>query len=391
MITVADLLVPYTADAVRATLVSNLVAAKIPADKWKPGGVFSTILTYVAAFIAGASTLWSQAFGAGWVETASGGWLRVVAYYVYGVTPQDATFATGQLTLTNSSGNIYNYSAGQAIFQDSTTKQTYVNAASFTLGANGTVTIDIEAQVAGTASNAAPGEIDTLVTSMLGVTCSNAAAVVGLDAQSDDSIKTDCMNRRAASSVRGPRTAYAYYATRTPGLNGQPDTTLLNSLGLPVNINRILVSTASHTGDVTVYLASPAGAAIAVDVTAAAGSFEANVRPDGVTVTTLSANEVVYAPTLTIWAQALPGLAATDVANAASAALAAFLSTYPISGLSAANNDKGLFASGIDGVVKSAHPAIFAIDGATDLLMNAGDVAANGITLTGANVRLVTS
>ncbi|MDP9033221.1 MAG: baseplate J/gp47 family protein [Myxococcota bacterium] len=379
MITIEDLLTAPTSDEVLNRFVTNLVAMKIPADKWRPAGVGRTILRVVASTYAGGWQIVAAAIAGGFLTEATGPWLVLLARYVYGVEARPATFATGSVTLTNTAGGIYTYGAGEVTVLDSSSKKSFTNTAPFTLGAGSvgaptTLSIPIQAVEVGATSSAAPGEIDTLVTAMLGVTVSNPVSVAGLDAQSDDDLRALCLSKLGSLSVRGPRTAYDY-AIKTAT---RPD-------GSPVGINRSSISTGSHTGRVSIYVAMPSGAPSLDDLTAVGVSIDAKARPDVVTVNLYGAIPVNYSPALTVWALAIPGLVESDVKAKAKALLRSFIESYPIGGLSTIRG-RGLFASGVDGVVKSAHEAIFAVDGATDLPLLPGQVAVDSTSIT---VRMV--
>jgi phage-related baseplate assembly protein len=381
MLSISDLLSPVTTDQVRAKFVSMLIAVGIPADKWRKGGVASSILTVVAATYASFSVVLVQALSGQFLSQASGGWLTLLAIFVYGVTRRSAVAASGPVTLSNTGGGIYIFGPGQVTVQNSSTKETYTNVDPINLGPGTpslptTQTANFVAQDLGALGSAVPGAIDTLVTAMVGVTVTNPIALIGIDEQQDDDLRAQCLNKLAALSVRGPRGAYAY-AVRQLGVN--PTT------GQPLNINRVSVSPSSHTGIVTVTVASPTGPVTADDMAGAATSIEANARPDAVTVVLNQATPVLYNPALTIWAQALPGVAAPDIKTAADAAIAAFISAYPINGI-VKGLSQGLFGTGIDAEVGATNPAIFAIDGATDLALTTGQVATNGVTTV---VRLV--
>lgn len=381
LVAFADLLQPMSGAQVRATMVSTLKTLGVPADQWRAGGTYSTILTIVAYAIATFLGLVAQGLGAGFLETASGGWLTLLAYYVYGVSRPAATLATGNLTLTNSGGGIYSYGTQQATFGNSTTGTQYVNSAPFTLGANSSITIPIQATVPGSASSATPGQIDTLVTAMLGVTCGNAAAVLGSDAMGDPQLRQLCIAALGAMSVRGPRSAYAYAIQVAKNA----------VTGTPVNINRWYISTASHTGDVNVWLASPSGAPDANDVTGVETSIEQNARPDGITVNVFSATPTPYTASVNVWCASRPGLRKQVVEAAVEEALANYFETYPIGGFAKEafyiwgdvllTESAGIFASGVDGAIRTADPGIFAVDGTFDMTLAAGQVATDNVTV----------
>lgn len=379
-----------TADKIRAVLVSTLVRMKVRADLWPVGGAASSVLTDVSEMAGGFAENVLAAIKAGWLPTATKGWLQWVAFYFYGQNKQTATFATGPLLLTNSGGGVYNFAPFTASFASSITKKQYTNVDAIALGVGPSQqTINLQAREVGAASNAAPGEVDTLVTSMLGVTCTNLQPILGLDDQSDDSLRDQCWNSLGARSVRGPRTAYAYAI--------QIATNPLT--GTPVNINRWTISVSSHTGQVQVWVAAPGGAPLSSDVTGVANSIEQVARPECVQVTTTGATNVNYAGPVTVWCRPQAGLTAATVAQAIAAALDSFFENYPISGLTA-DGFTGVHGSGVEGVVTGAFPGIFAVDlpqilpspfAPGDLTLAPGQVAVNAIQITDINVRFASS
>lgn len=376
-----------TAAQIRTTLVNALVVLGIPADQWRPGGALSVTLTVVANLLNMFSVLLTQVVSSGFLETSSGGWLQLLAQYVYGVMPTGSTFATGSLTFTNTGGGTYTYASGALTAKDSTTGKTYVTTQALNLGPNSTATVTIAATESGSASSAPPGEIDALVTPLLNVTVSNAASVVGLDAPNDPTLRSLCLDKLGAMSVRGPRNAYAYAIQ-----------VAVNAVsGNPVNINRWSITPSSHTGTVAIVVASPSGVPDPEDVAGVVTSIEtgvpglsppfSGVRPDAVTVTVTGATPVNYTPAIVVWAKALPGLTATDLQTACADALSTYIEGYDVGGLST-NTFTGLFAAGVDGALKSANAdAIFDVTGSIDLALMAGQVA---VDQTSISVRLVT-
>ena len=370
MIAVTDLLTPVTAAQMRTTLVSLMVTLGVRADLWRAGGVASTILTVCANTAATFSSLMVAALSGNYLDYASGSWLVLLAYYVYGVTALPATFASGEYTLTNTGGGVYTYGVGEATFLNSTTKATYTNAEPISLGATTSQTFAITCTVAGSAGSASPGQIDTLVTTMLGVVGTNGLSVVGQDAESDPALRLRCQASLAAQSVRGPRGAYQWAVS----------TAINATTGARVNINRISVVTATSTGIINIYCASPSGTPTAGDLTAAATACEALARPNGGTVNVFGVSTVADTDTITVWAQALPGVSATSVKAAADAAVAAYIALYPIGGL-ATTGSGYLFASGINGVIKATNGAIYAVTGTTDRGISAGQVVTDATNI----------
>jgi Baseplate J-like protein len=392
----SDLLTTQTSAQVRTTLVGALKTLGIPADQWNAGGALSVMLTVIATTYAMLTVLMAQAIGSGFLPTASGQWLTLLAYYVYGVTRPGGTFANGQVTLTNTAGGSFVYGAQQVVFLDTVNGQTYLNIDPLSLvGVGATATIAIQCQASGTIGSAAPGEINALVTQMPGVTVANASAVVGLDPMTDANLRTLCLNRLAASSVRGPRNAYAYAIQ-----------VAVNSLtGAPVNVNRFSISRSSHTGIVSIVVASPSGVPLSTDVAGVVTSIESGVpglvppfsgaRPDCVTVNTTAAIGVPYSKVLTLWTIATAGVSAAQSAAAAAAALTTYLESYPVGGVTT-DEGSGLFASGIAAAISAGAPApLITVEGASAslgsdvaLALVAGQVATNSVSTI--NVRQVT-
>lgn len=366
-----DLIKPITEEQTLETFLSILETLSVPARSWRKGGVARTILRVVAATYAGYTQLMSAAIKAGFLETATGDWLTLLARYVFNVERRVATFATGELTLTNIGGGVYIVAAEARRFLWSAEGKAYVNVAGFTLnagspGAPTSITIDVRAVEVGSDSSAPPGAIDALETTMAGVSVTNVASVVGSNAESDAELREACKNKLAAISVRGPRGAYAF-AVRAAL---RPD-------GTPVDINRLSISPSSSTGTVTVYVASPSGAPSAADIGYVRDSVEEIARPDSVTAYVLPATTVPFSRTLTVWAKRTDGVSSEDVKKLVEDALVVEIAEYEIGGIPKPPSTQGyLYADFIAGVAKGAHASIFDIDGSgSDLALNPGEVA----------------
>lgn len=398
-LTVQQLLAPMTATQIRASIVLVLQSLGMQPQNWAQGGIASTALTGTANILATLSSQLSSAIAQQWNPTASGGGLQLLSQYFYGLTPPQATFASGSVVLTNTGGGVYSYGIGQAAFQ-STVKNAggqypqYTNTAAFTLGAGSpssptTVTVPVQCTVIGSQGNSSPGFVTLLVTQMLGVTCTNPNAILGLDALSDPALRTLNANSLGVrGSAYGPRSAYGYAIQAA-----------VNSVsGLPVNVNRWSISVSSHTGEVTIYVASPSGTVLTTDLEGISNSIEALARPEGVTVlpglpgypsAPASATVVNYTPAITCNVLAPQGTTAASLQTTIANALSAWFSgaSNPIGGLTASDdanaNFTGIFESGVSGVVAVAVAGVTGctllstqFSGMTDLALAAGEVAA---------------
>ena len=112
MISVSDLITPVTTDQAMESLLSTLESFQIPARSWRTGGAYRNILRATAGLYSGLSKVVAGFAASGFLDTATGGWLTLLAYFVYGVTRPTATFATGQVLFTNTGGGNYTNAAG---------------------------------------------------------------------------------------------------------------------------------------------------------------------------------------------------------------------------------------------------------------------------------------
>lgn len=370
---VNTLLQPTSGDVVTTTIVNALVTLGIRADLWPQEGALRSCMTVVGNVIASViNNTVIPATKAGWLPTSSGNWLAWLALYMYGVQKTRATFATGTERLTNNGGATFSLGAGAVTFQNTTTKKTYVNQTPISLapGPGTTQDVTIIATEIGTASNANPGDITTIVTTMVGVSCTNLAPVLGIDDQSDPSLQLECWNAIAANSAYGPAQSFGYAI--------QVAKNTLTSL--PVNINRWQVFPTTHTGGVQVWLAAPAGVPDPNDVTGVAASIEAIARPQCVQVTTTAVATVADTDTITVYVTATPGLEASAVQAAVQTALTNLFASYPIGGKSD-GLQQGLFPSAVTGACYGAWPGIFEVTGANFLALVNGQVAVNSTTV----------
>lgn len=373
------ILQPIDGDQTFDTWMQALADEGLPSDTWLTGGPMRVALKVIAYAFAASWAVVVAAISGGFLETATGRWLTLLAFYVYGVTRTPATFASGNVVFTNAGGGMYGpFDPGAFQVYNPDTKALYTNTASFTILPSATTApIPFQALVAGSVGTSPVGTITSLQTPQPSVTCSNPADVVGLDAQSDDDLKTLCSNKLGALSMLGPRDAYRY-AMRTALVSGQP-----------VNINRSSLSRSSSTGRVTMIIASPSGAPTAADLTAVGANIEAIARPDTATVSLAGATVATSAQALTVYAVLTAGLDVVSLTTLIEDALTALGSSYDIGGLTKPPSTQGwLYASDIVGAVKGAHASIYAVDGATDFPLSAFEVVSIVPTL---DVRLVQS
>lgn len=355
-ISLDDLTTPMTVDEITQSIYSVLAAVGVNTTTWKPGAVVRTIIAAVAVVMAAFTVLTSLIAKSGWLELAEGDWLTLVARHVFGVERQTATFATGEITLVNGGGGVFGpFAIGDAVFKNTTTGKTYRNAAGFSLGALGTVTVAIQAVEAGSASTSGPTAIDALVTTMLSVTVSNAASVVGLDDESDPSLRTRCLEKRSSLSPNGPRDAYAFFARAA----------VRTTDGSSVGVTRVRVTAVSSTGNVTVTVANATGAVSgtagnpATDLGAVDQTIKLNVVPDGITETTQSATPQTIGLGYDLWIYADANLSDAAIQALVATKWATFMTTQPIGGNVISPAPGKVFVDAIRAAIGSVRPEIF--------------------------------
>jgi hypothetical protein len=377
--TIEQLTATPTRDQIFDQMITWLVAQGIPADQWRRGGTARSILRVVASSYYALAVLISFIAGAGFLPTATGDFLTLLARYVYGVERVVSTFATGQILASNSSGGNYTYQPGELLVANTITKKGYRNTAAVTLNSGDVdVPVDIEAIDLGTASNATAGQITTVSISDAGVTCTNPFAVLAQNAWTDEVLRAACLAKLGALSLLGPRGAYVY-AIQTATFEGAP-----------VNVNRWSISPSSSKGLVTIRIASPSGPVTADDLQAVKDRIEEVARPDSVTTDTDTVGVSSASRALTVWAKAVPGVDAAAIEEAVTVAIDDMLAVYPIAGIPKPPSTTGyLYADEIRATANGSHASIYAVDMTPDTDITVPDDFVASLSFT-VDVRIVT-
>ncbi len=377
-LTVAELITPSTSEQVKTKLYEIAALIGLITTAWQKLSPLRAVFAVLSVLFSGYTEVQAEINRSAWVETATGNWLTIVARLMYGVTREPATFAVGVVTVDNTGGGSYPYLPGELIFLNSTTGKTYFNVSAVTIDPlEQDVLVDVQAHEAGEASTATPGQIDAFTSAGSGLVCSNALAIVGVDAETDEALRVRCLVSLGALSPNGAADAYRYVATSLE-LNGGVDVTRCEVLPPPGD------------GTVTVVIAGPSGAVSGGDVTSVDDAFHALIVREVDTVTTQSAVNSIVAYTLTVYYAVGSGLLTGDVETLAEDAITAYLPTVRIGGeILQAGPSRGVAWRAIEGVVRSASPFFREVKLAseTDHVMAATDVAVPGtITVTAVGV-----
>jgi hypothetical protein len=351
-VTLSELTTPLTRAEAEAAIYAACASRGLTTTTWKPGAVTRTIIYAFSVLVAAVSLLQALIAEGGFLALATGDWLTLLARYVYDVERSTGSQAAFTQRFDNAGAGVYTGVAGDLIIACSVNGKTYRNTAAYSIGAFAAdVLIPFAADEVGSASSAAPATITTLVTTLLGVTTTNPDAVVGDDADDDETVRLLCREKTGTLSPNGPRDAYAYMA-RTTTLNG-----------VNVGVTRVR-SIADGSGNVDVYLATPSGGVTGTsgDPTTALGAvhekIQRNVVPLAVRERTHTATALPIAVTYEYWLLATTGLADADIEAAIAARLGTFMAARPIGGDLLPGETVGrVYVSAIEGAIASTFPA----------------------------------
>jgi len=315
-------------------------------------------------------------------QTPRPGWLSALGLAWYGTERRGQTFASGSVSLTNSSGAAKTFFPGDFTFQNDTAASdggfaTYVNApdpsvyvnvdGSVTMADGATLTIPVTAEIIGSYSNASPGQISIVVTGTFGTfTVTNGAPVTGEEREAPEAYRERCRTAADSQSPGGPGAAYRRAANTA--IDGSP-LQLYTGAGA-VGITRTQVIAPDGLGTVNCYFADRDGPCTTDDLDSANANIigvakgvitdPIGVVPDGVSYTGLQAASLSVSVAGSVRIKAGPGVTSAGVKQAIVDALGANFETIPIGGLDQDSGGFGtIYTSDFVGVVRDAFPGIY--------------------------------
>ena len=393
LLDIKDLFTSLSVDSIKSTLLTTWATLDLKVTAWPKTGKARTILAIVSQVLSSFTQVQAEFIKAGFLETATGIWLKYLAKASFDVDYIPAQAGEELLTLTNSTASAYgDYAVGELRFANAVTGKTYHNRdviAVDAIAASGDTDITVVADETGTASNAAPGEITEIVApALLGVTCTNIGSLVGVDEENDSDLRQRCRDKKGTLSPNGPKQAYSF-VSKTPELNG----------GVTVTRTKIIRDNAA--GTVHVVIASADGGIGGNYTTPGTDVYKVHqglltwAVPQCVTLITESADEITQDITAHVWVYTDYSLEDATIELAISTALLAWFAQLPIGGDIKVEGGTGyIFQNAIEGVIKSAVPAhqVEVSLPATNMAMADIDVASAGtITITVTQVIRATS
>ena len=364
MTTYAALQTATTADAYLTQLLATLTANGFPATAWQSGNAGRTLARADAEALAELRAVIADVVKGGFLDTATGDWLTLLAAGLFDLDRIAATYAVGEVTLTcSASAGPYNITAAGLVVSDGTRRWRSTNTGLLTLASGGTLTVAVKAESPGIAYNVS-GSLVTVITSpaLAGVT---VAAVTdwlttsGAAEETDAALRARCRLRWSTLGRGATDAAYLYLARTGHGVEAQ--------------VTRAQVVWGPGDGTLAVYLAGPSGVVSAPNVAIVSSWIAAN-KPgtDNPTVQSAAAVAVALIAAVTVDA------ASDSTANRALATDA--LSAY-VNGLDI----------GEDADIGRLYEAIYAAAGvldadiaqpSVDVSVNDGEIATLSVAIT---------
>ena len=291
MFSLDEILTPADRDSVLTTLLAISASLGAATTSWGEGNPLLTMLTTDAQKSADLTLVAVEIAKGGFGELLpSDDWADLWAQSRFKATRVAATPATGLVNTTNSSASNYVLAIGDLIIAHTATGKTYRNQAAITILAGvGLNDILVAADEPGIASNAAPGTITTVVSSLVGVGVTNPLAFIGTDKETTPNLVTRARSKLGSFSPNGPKDAYDF-AAKTPELS--PTST-------PITRTRTVLDVA--TGTLTTYLATAAGPPTGGDVAIVQTAFDQFVEPWGANSVAVASTAQVVPVTYQAW------------------------------------------------------------------------------------------
>jgi Baseplate J-like protein len=177
-----------------------------------------------------------------------------------------------------------------------------------------------------------------------GVTCTNAAAAVGIDAQAPETTVAQCRDKLGSLSPNGPAAAYTYVAQNS-ALTGTP------------NITQARTYPDSATGDVMIYVRGASGVVGSPDVALVQAAINQWATPLCITPTVLSVSTVTINVTYSIWLYQSVNATSAAIEAEIQTVLENFFAARPIGGdIIPPATTGSLYASMVTAEIGSAYP-----------------------------------
>ena len=318
-----DILVAKSRDTLITEILAVLAADGCPVTAWQTGNPLRSLLRADATALADLRTLVGLIGAAAFLDDAEGDWLTLLARSKFDVTRTAGVACIGRVSVSVASGaGPYTITAGGLLVSDGARRWRSTNTTSVTITSAAPVTIEVQAEAAGTAYNVANGAITTVVSpAYAGVSVTNPAisggpwyTTAGAAEESDASLRQRCRDRWGTLGRGAGDTAYRYWARTGHAYAAQ--------------VTRASVVWGPGDGTLTIYIAGPSSAISDAGIVAEVQSWVNTNKPGTDTPTVTAAAGV----TVTITGIITVRTASDSTANRALAtdAIAAYFATLGI-------------------------------------------------------------
>lgn len=277
MPTLDELLTPKGRDELRQMLLDELARQGFPLTDFVPGSVARHVAVETPAL--GLEDLWrtiAQIARGGYLSTAEGPWLDLLAEEFFALERKRATFARGRVRLSAAPGfGPYTLAPGD-LWVGTPEGLLYQSVTGGVLPAGGQLDVEVQAESPGSRYNVPAGAISILHTPLPGVSVTNPAdwlLEAGRDEETDEELRARCRARWAELGGGATRHTYEFWA-----LTAHPAVTKV----------RVLDDHPRGQGTVDVVVWGEGG--LGADVVAQVDAYIQERRP-------LTANVLVYAAT----------------------------------------------------------------------------------------------
>lgn len=320
-LSVLTLVVQETVDTILSAALDVARFVELPVDTWRAGDPTRTGLRALATKLASADAIRAELAKASFItgpvgERAEGDWLSLRSQDVYGVTREEATFATPTVVLNNTGGGYYEIAAHGLTMLASATGASFSNQAPIVINpVTSGIAVAMVADKAGSDGSVSVNAIDTFVSPPLatfGVLITSSSEATGVDEQSDEGLIEQDLATLGALSPNGPVDAYEFVA-RNFTLTGIQGVTRASSAG------------DSSNGTVTVYVATTTAGLDGASVAAIQAAEDSWAQPLCTSATVVSGTPQSINITI--------GNVPAAGQDAASAAISAYMASVDFAGV----------------------------------------------------------
>ena len=289
----ATLTTPVTQAAYLSQILATLAAQGFPVTAWQPGNAGRTLAVADAAALTDLRAVIADVARGGYLDTATGDWLTLLAAGLFDLTRTPAVFAVGSVTLACvATAGPYSITAGALVVTDGTRRWRSTNTTTQTLPSSGSLVVNVRAESPGTAYNVSGSTLllTPVSPSLAGVTVTAASSWLttsGVAEESDAALRARCRLRWSTLGRGANLDAYTY-----------------NALNAGVSaVTRAQAVPGGGDGTVAVYIAQAAATATSPQVASVQTYINAvNPITDTATVTAATAVTINVAATVYVLA-----------------------------------------------------------------------------------------